>query len=195
MQPGKALAKEVTPMAIRPMLTVRIVDREPSPALAAAALEIWKGGATDLATRTMIANPPRWLVLGDHEAARAQPSIDRADLAWDLEQILTMGQVSPIAAAGVILVSMDVDRDREQEFNDWYNTEHIPRLSALPGVLTARRFRAARGAPAYVALYHVENSDIYAEQAWVAANQTPWMLRMRRFQRHRTYFMFRTRVA
>jgi hypothetical protein len=30
---------------------------------------------------------------------------------------------------------------------------------------------------------------------WMAANQTPWMLRMRRYQRDRTYFMFRERIA
>ena len=86
-------------------------------------------------------------------------------------------------------------RDREQEFNAWYNAEHIPHLSGLPGVIAARRFQTLNpGAPRYVALYHVANTDIYTTQHWVAANETPWMLRMRRFQRNRMYFMFRTRV-
>jgi hypothetical protein len=29
----------------------------------------------------------------------------------------------------------------------------------------------------------------------MAANETPWILRMRRFQRDRTYFMFHHRIA
>ena len=120
-------------------------------------------------------------------------------LSWDLEQILPGDRVSPARAGGVILVSMDIDPDREAEFNDWYNTEHIPCLSRIPGVLAARRFRAVedsrRGVPAYVALYHVESTGIYATRTWVVANETPWMLRMRRFQRNRTYFMFPTRVG
>jgi hypothetical protein len=57
-------------------------------------------------------------------------------------------------------------------------------------MIRARRFRALSGTPRYVALYHVANPDIYATAAWTSANFTPWMLRMRRFQRNRTYFMF-----
>ena len=111
-------------------------------------------------------------------------------LAWDLEQILPGHQVSPSGAGGVILVSMDVDPAHEDEFNDWYNTEHIPLFLRVPGVITARRFRAHYGKPAYVALYHVENTGVYATPAWMAVNRTPWILRLRKFQRNRTYFMF-----
>jgi hypothetical protein len=178
-------------------LSLRILDHVPAPAPSAAGLtfQVWKGGATDLSTRAMIADPPRWLVLSDREADQSPTETGASLLAWDLVQIVPGHRLSPVNAGGVILVSMDVDPGREEEFNDWYNTEHIPRLSAIPGVIAARRFRVLRGAPAYVALYHVENTDIYATRTWVAANETPWMLRMRRFQRNRTYFMFRTRVA
>jgi hypothetical protein len=114
---------------------------------------------------------------------------------WALEQINPGDLPSPERAGGVILVSMNVDPSREEEFNDWYNMEHIPHFNRLAGVITARRFRAIEGSPRYVALYHVENTDIYATPGWVAANETPWILRMRRFQRDRTYFMFRQRIA
>jgi hypothetical protein len=143
----------------------------------------------------MIADPPRWLLLSDQVADQPASQTDVSLLAWDLMQMPPGRRLSPADAGGVILVSMDVDPDRDQEFNDWYDTEHIPHLSAVPGVIAARRFRAVRGTPAYVALYHVETTDIYATRTWVAANETPWMLRMRRFQRNRTYFMFPSRVA
>jgi hypothetical protein len=179
-------------------LALRLFAREPVAARPACALthQLWRGGATDLRTRAVIEHPPRWLLLADHEAAQPFPRDAGALLAWDLEQVLPGRRLSPANAGGVILVSMDVDPDRDQEFNDWYNTEHIPRLSAIPGVVAARRFRVSQpggnGAPAYVALYHVTCTGIYASQTWVSANHTPWMLRMRRFQRNRTYFMFPT---
>jgi hypothetical protein len=179
-------------------LAMRLFDREPPPGPAAEILtpQVWQGGATDLSTRTMIADPPHWLVLADHEADQPPPEFAGSRLTRGLEQIFPGRRTSPSNAGGVILVSMDIDAGREEEFNDWYNTEHIPRLSSIPGVLAARRFRAlSAAAPAYVALYHVEDAGIYATRTWVAANETPWMLRMRRFQRNRTYFMFRTRVA
>jgi hypothetical protein len=33
------------------------------------------------------------------------------------------------------------------EFNVWYDTEHIPALARVPGVLCARRFKSAGSGP------------------------------------------------
>ena len=114
---------------------------------------------------------------------------------WTMQQINPGSLASPSIAGGVILVSMNIEPSHEAEFNDWYNTEHIPHFNRLDGVIAARRFCAIAGNPRYVALYHVGNTDIYATPGWMAANQTPWMLRMRRYQRDRIYFMFRERIA
>jgi hypothetical protein len=184
-------------------LSVQILDQPPPPYAASPSVvtrQVWQGGVTDLTTRTMIASPPRWLVLADHEGP-AQATVAAASaggtplLSWELEQILPGDAASPADAGGVILVSMDVDPAREDEFNDWYNTEHIPHFRKVPGVIAARRFRALRGSPAYVALYHVTDTDVYATPGWMAANETPWILRMRRYQRNRTYFMFRRKMG
>jgi hypothetical protein len=174
-------------------LSLLIFDHEPA---APSGAQLWKGGATDLATRTAIPDPPRWLLIADHSADRQPPPIEREPVRhWQLEQINACNLASPDRAGGVILVSMNVDRGREDEFNDWYNTEHIPHFNRLAGVIAARRFRAIDGHPRYVALYHVEDTSIYATPGWMAANETPWILRMRRFQRDRTYFMFGQRIA
>ncbi len=172
--------------------SLRIFDHEPA---CPSEAQLWKGGATDLTTRTMIADPPRWLLLADRADAAAPPRERAPLLRWDLEQINPGTMPSPGHAGGVILVSMNVDPSREAEFNDWYDMEHIPHFNRLPGVIAARRFRAIAGNPRYVALYHVETTDIYATPGWMAANETPWILRMRRFQRDRTYFMFRHRIG
>ena len=55
---------------------------------------------------------------------------------------------------GVLLVYMDLmDPKYEEEFNAWYNTEHLPELLALPGVLDAARYVATKGGPKYLAAY------------------------------------------
>jgi hypothetical protein len=172
---------------------LRIFDHEPAHSPGA---QVWKGGATDLTTRTVIADPPRWLLIADHDPDHPASAPEREPLLrWDLEQINPGDLPSPDTAGGVILVSMNVDPARDDEFNDWYNMEHIPHFNRLAGVIAARRFRATAGNPRYVALYYVENTDIYATLGWMAANETPWILRMRQFQRDRTYFMFRQRIA
>jgi hypothetical protein len=161
-----------------------------------AGAQLWKGGATDLTMRTMIADPPRWLLIADHGPDQTPPLPERRPLHhWALEQMNPGNLASPDNAGGVILVSMNIDPGYEEEFNDWYNLEHIPRLNRLAGVIAARRFHALEGNPRYVALYHVADTAIYATPGWMEANQTPWMLRMRRFQRDRIYFMFRERIA
>ena len=56
---------------------------------------------------------------------------------------------------------MNVGPAVEADFNDWYNAEHLPQLGAVPGVLTARRFRATDPASErrYLALYHLKDAE------------------------------------
>lgn len=45
---------------------------------------------------------------------------------------------------------------REDEYNAWYDDVHLPEFTALPGVLTARRFKVAGdGQPRYAAIYEL----------------------------------------
>ena len=39
----------------------------------------------------------------------------------------------------LFVVSMDVAEDKEALFNEVYDTEHVPYLKSVPGVLGARR--------------------------------------------------------
>ena len=78
----------------------------------------------------------------------------------------------------------DFSAANEAEFNAWYDTEHIPRLSALSGVLMARRFKAAGEATAgsadrkYVATYRLTSPDVCESADWKDAALTPWTRRM-----------------
>ena len=48
---------------------------------------------------------------------------------------------------GIFLVYVDIDAQHDKEFNEWYNTEHLPELLAVPGILAAARYQAVKGGP------------------------------------------------
>ncbi len=74
------------------------------------------------------------------------------------------------------LVRADIPADKEDEFNLWYNSEHIPELLALPGYLNAARYVALRGGPQYLACYELDSPDAVNTEAAQRrrANPTEW---------------------
>jgi len=84
-------------------------------------------------------------------------------------------------AKGFLLVTMDPPPGLEDEFNDWYDTEHIPDRASIPGFETARRFVCISGWPKYLAFYDLEEIGVlerpsYQKAAW--GNFSPWTKRM-----------------
>jgi hypothetical protein len=58
----------------------------------------------------------------------------------------------------MIVYTSPVD-GREEEYNAWYDDIHLPEFSALPGVITGRRFKVISQAPdakpTYAAIYEL----------------------------------------
>ena len=54
---------------------------------------------------------------------------------------------------GILLVTMEPPAAIEEEFNDWYDTEHIPERAGVRGFETALRFVCIDGWPRYLAIY------------------------------------------
>ena len=92
-------------------------------------------------------------------------------------------RAAPPGAGGLLLFAMNVVPEAEADFNAWYDEEHIPRLSAVPGCLLARRFRiesaVGEGNHRYVALYHLTSPDVPRGAAWKAAANSPWTDKLR----------------
>ena len=82
----------------------------------------------------------------------------------------------PIAGAGMLLTSMNVDAADEAEFNRWYDREHLEERVAIPGFLEARRYVAHEGNPKYLSLYSTEAFEVLDSPAYRAAlaHQTAW---------------------
>jgi len=72
-----------------------------------------------------------------------------------------------------LLVLTNAVADRDDEFNDWYDNQHIPDALEVPGYVAAQRFRLAdvqmAGAPGsrwrYLAIYEIETNDLNATMA------------------------------
>jgi hypothetical protein len=87
------------------------------------------------------------------------------------EQILPGDATAPQNAGGLLLVGMTPPPQFETEFNAWYDTEHVPALARVPGVLSARRFRGTDN-PKYVALYHLSRPDVVSSADWKRASES-----------------------
>lgn len=84
-------------------------------------------------------------------------------------------------SGGLLLFTTDIDPALEAEFHRWYEEEHVPERMALPGFLSARRFRAIEGAPKFLALYDLESPDVLASEPYLrlmGANKSAWTRRM-----------------
>jgi hypothetical protein len=108
---------------------------------------------------------------------RVTSLVDRL-MRFEGEQILPGDQLPPGNAGGLLLNAMNIAPEREAEFNDWYDKEHIPALAAVPGVLCARRFRGTSGNRRYVALYHLATPEVVESDEWKQARQSDWTSRL-----------------
>ncbi|GGF57158.1 hypothetical protein GCM10007301_16080 [Azorhizobium oxalatiphilum] len=82
---------------------------------------------------------------------------------------------------GLLLVSMEPPANLEEEFNDWYDTEHFPQRRALPGFESAARWVCLVGWPRWLALYDLASTaalETDAYRAVSAGNSTPWSKRI-----------------
>jgi len=98
---------------------------------------------------------------------------------FEADQVSPGDQISPEGAGGLLLFAMNVEPGAEVEFNEWYDVEHMPRLSKVPGVLAARRFRVLRGNQKYLAVYHLRAPEVVESKGWTDAVETLWTVKMR----------------
>lgn len=84
-------------------------------------------------------------------------------------------------AKGFLTVSMEPPAIMEEEFNDWYDTEHVPERAAIAGFETARRFVCVAGWPRYLAFYDLRTAAVLDEPGYRAVSGdrfSPWTKRV-----------------
>ena len=85
-------------------------------------------------------------------------------------------------AQGLINVWLDVPAEREEELNAWYDLEHLRQVVALPGFVSARRYRCDEAPIRYLAWYDTADEKVETGPHFqrLVAEPTPWSQRMRK---------------
>jgi hypothetical protein len=82
---------------------------------------------------------------------------------------------------GLLLTITEPPPAMEEEFNAWYDTEHLPERLAIPGFRSARRWVAdvAPGGGKYLATYELDSPGVLQSNEYLARfeSPTPWSLR------------------
>ena len=77
---------------------------------------------------------------------------------------------------GILAVWTNVEKSVEPEFHAWYNREHLWERVEIPGFLSARRYRAVKGNPSFLALYDTESRAVLDSPVYqrALASQSDW---------------------
>ena len=71
-------------------------------------------------------------------------------------------------AKGLLLAMMEPPANIEEEFQDWYDSEHFPERQNCEGFETANRFVCIDGFPRYLAVYDLTDVDVLRGPGYAA---------------------------
>ena len=82
---------------------------------------------------------------------------------------------------GLLIASFDIGACPRDEFNDWYDTEHVPDREKVPGFLTLERWVAADNPDVVLAIYDLQSIDVLQSEPYVEIGYlrpSPWTRRL-----------------
>ncbi len=84
-------------------------------------------------------------------------------------------------AMGLLVAGFNYATAHEDEFNDWYDLEHVPERARVPGFLTIERWIGVDDPKVSIATYDLESHAVLASPAYKAIagnNLTVWSKRV-----------------
>jgi len=75
-------------------------------------------------------------------------------------------------APAILFSEMTPDTTWEDQFNEWYDDEHIPLRMAVAGFRSAQRYRI-RGTRHYVVVYEMDSPAVLQSPAYLSVKNTP----------------------
>ena len=84
-------------------------------------------------------------------------------------------------AKGTLIAAMNMARAAEDEFHDWYDTEHLPERVRVPGFLVCQRWIGTQDRKISVATYDLDGVAVLTSPAYQAIggqNLSPWSKRV-----------------
>ncbi len=107
----------------------------------------------------------------------------------------------------IFSAAMDVESGKEALFNDVYDTEHVPALLKVPGVVAVARFTkqevtliiggerktvVVANEPRYNAFYEIESPEVLVSDAWAkAVDQGRWPEHVRPYTTNRRHVLYK----
>ena len=95
----------------------------------------------------------------------------------------------------IYFVQMNIPESLDAELNRIYDTEHVPMLSKVPGVINVSRYRLEKSNDSrmqkYLAVYEIETLEIVDSKEWeVAGAWGDWATKIRPHttSRHHSFF-------
>ena len=120
---------------------------------------------------------PQYLPIGYNNPSpwtrRLMPKCQRV-LRFVGEQIVPGNVIAPKGAGGLLFMGFNLEPGAEADYARWMDEEHLPNLSKVPGVLSARRFIATESTHKYIAVYHMTGPEVCGSPEWLRARETPW---------------------
>src|SRR5688500_2798904 len=84
-------------------------------------------------------------------------------------------------AMGLLVAGFDFSPVAEDEFNDWYDTEHIPERERVPGFMLIERWVGAENPKISIATYDLKSPDVLQSEPYrriAGENLSPWSKRV-----------------
>jgi hypothetical protein len=113
----------------------------------------------------------------------------------------------PVTGNWIFTATMDVDADKESLFNEVYDTEHVPHLSKVPGVVSVTRLKIeplrvmmggevktvhTEGLQRYSCIVELASPDVLMSREWSeAVDAGRWSSEVRPFTRNRHHTLHR----
>lgn len=111
----------------------------------------------------------------------------------------------------LMIASMDVEPEYEELFNEVYDTEHVPFLSQVPGVISVRRYQREEltmniggkrqtihleNEPKHMAIYEIESPEVLTSAAWnEAVEKGRWPTEVRPHTKNRRHVLMRMKSS
>jgi hypothetical protein len=73
----------------------------------------------------------------------------------------------------LLSVYAGIPAEIEDDFNQWYNTQHVPERLAVAGFQSAARYASLKGEPKYLALYELEDARVLESPAYKKLGDHP----------------------
>jgi hypothetical protein len=76
--------------------------------------------------------------------------------------------------AAVLIVEVEIDPADDEEFNRWYDEEHVPEKLHTPGFRGARRFKAYGSDTRYLVIYELDSPETVTSPEYMSQTPSEW---------------------